>query len=147
MTYAFATPTTVAPAGSRRRFFHHYLEMIVVMLVSMMVLSGLFWGTLAMLGHGNLRHFLGVRAFVMTINMAIGMTIWMRFRRHGWASTLEMDAAMMLPFVLLIAPYWVGMLSGGALMGVEHLLMLPFMLIVMLRRYDEYAQVHRAQSS
>jgi hypothetical protein len=142
-----AAPTTAAPTSSRRRFFHHYLEMIVVMLVSMMVLSGLFWGILGILGHGNLRHFLGVRAFVMTINMAIGMTIWMRFRRHGWASTLEMDASMILPFVLLIGPYWAGMLSGGALMGVEHLLMLPFMYIVMLRRYDEYAQVHQAHSS
>ena len=142
-----AAPTRAAPTTSRRRFFHHYLEMIVVMLVSMMVLSGLFWGILGILGHGNLRHYLGVRAFVMTINMAIGMTIWMRFRRHGWASTFEMDAAMILPFVLLIGPYWAGMLSGGALLGVEHLLMLPFMFIIMLGRYDEYAQVHRAHSS
>ena len=140
-------PTTGAPTNSRRRFFYHYLEMIVVMLVSMMVLSGLFWGILGILGHGNLRHLLGVRALVMTINMAIGMTVWMRFRRHGWASTFEMDAAMILPFVLLIGPYWAGMLSGGALIGVEHLLMLPFMFIVMLRRYDEYAQVHQAHSS
>jgi hypothetical protein len=142
-----AAPTTAAPTSSRRRFFYHYLEMIVVMLVSMMVLGGLFWGILGILGHGDLRQFLGVRAFVMTINMVIGMTIWMRFRRHGWASTFEMDAAMLLPFVLLIGPYWAGMLSGGALIGVEHLLMLPFMFIVMLRRYDEYAQVHQAHSS
>ena len=142
-----AAPMTVAPTSSKRRFFRHYLEMIAVMLVSMMVLSGLFWGILGILGHGDLRHLLGVRAFVMTINMAIGMTVWMRFRRHGWATTLEMDAAMILPFVLLIGPYWAGMLSGGALMGVEHLLMLPFMYIVMLRRYDEYAQAHQAHSS
>lgn len=120
--------------------------MIAVMLVSMMILSGLFWGIMAILGHSDLRHYLGVRAFVMTINMVIGMTIWMRFRRHGWASTFEMDAAMILPFMLLIGPYWAGMLSGGALIGVEHLLMLPFMFIVMLRRYDEYAQVQRAHS-
>lgn len=147
-TYAApAASTTVAPTSSRRRFFHHYLEMIAVMLVSMMVLGGLFWGIMAMLGHSNLRDYLGVRAFVMTINMVIGMTIWMRFRRHGWATTLEMDAAMILPFVLLIGPYWAGLLSGGALMGVEHLLMLPLMFIVMLRRYDEYAQVHRGHSS
>jgi hypothetical protein len=144
---ATAAPTRAAPTTSRRRFFHHYVEMIVVMLVSMMVLSGLFWGILGILGHGNLRDYLGVRAFVMTINMAIGMTIWMRFRRHGWASTFEMDAAMILPFVLLIGPYWAGMLSGGALLGVEHVLMLPFMFIVMLWRYDEYAQVHQAHSS
>lgn len=144
---ASIAPITVAPTSSRRRFFHHYLEMIAVMLVSMMVFSGLFWGIMAIFGHSNLRHFLGVRAFVMTINMAIGMTIWMRFRRHGWASTLEMDAAMILPLLLLIGPYWAGLLSGGALIGVEHLLMVPLMFVVMLRRYDEYAQIHGAHSS
>jgi hypothetical protein len=83
----------------------------------------------------------------MTINMVIGMTAWMRFRRHGWASTLEMDASMILPLVLLIGPYRAGLLSGGALIGVEHLLMFPFMFLVMLRRYDEYATNHRVHSS
>jgi hypothetical protein len=78
----------------------------------------------------------------MTMNMVIGMTVWMRLRGHGWASTLEMDASMFLPFVLLIGPYWAGLLSGEALIGVEHLLMLPFMFLVMLRRYDEYAHAH-----
>jgi hypothetical protein len=142
-----AAPTRAALTTSRRRFLRHYVEMIVVMIVSMMVLGGLFWGIMGILGHGDLRHYLGVRAFVMTMNMAIGMTIWMRFRRHGWASTFEMDAAMILPFVLLIGPYSAGMLSGGALLGIEHLSMLPFMFVVMLRRFDEYAQVHQAHSS
>jgi hypothetical protein len=144
---ATAAPAAGAPALSRRRFFHHYLEMLLVMMVSMMILSGLFWGIMAGLGHSNLRHLAGLRALVMTINMVIGMTLWMRFRRHGWATTLEMDAAMLLPFVLLIGPYAAGLLSDGALMGVEHLLMLPFMFLVMLRRYDEYAQVHGVHSS
>jgi hypothetical protein len=143
-----AAPTAPAAAStSRRRFFHHYLAMIAVMMVSMMLLGGLFWTTMAMLGHESLRDFVCLRAFVMTVNMAIGMTLWMRFRRHSWASTLEMDAAMILPFVLLVGPYWAGLLSGGALLGLEHMLMLPFMYLVMLRRYDEYAHVHWARSS
>lgn len=138
-------PALTSPAAartSRRRFLRHYLEMIAVMMVSMMVLSGLFWGIMAILGHGDLRHLVGLRASVMTINMAIGMTVWMRFRRHSWAATLEMDAAMLLPLLLLIGPYWTGLLSGGALLGGEHVLMLPFMFLVMLRRYDEYAHAH-----
>jgi hypothetical protein len=120
--------------------------MVVVMLMSMAVLGPLISGILAILGHSNLRHLSGLRAFVMTINMVIGMTVWMRFRGHGWASTLEMDASMVLPFVLLIGPYWAGLLSGEALIGMEHLLMLPFMFVVMLRRYDEYAADHRGHS-
>ncbi len=136
-----------APTTSKRRFFHHYLEMVVVMVVSMAVLGALISGILAVLGHSNLRHLAGLRAFAMTMNMVIGMTVWMRLRGHGWASTLEMDASMILPFVLLIGPYWAGLLSGGALIGVEHVLMLPFMFVVMLRRYDEYAHVHHRHPS
>ncbi len=135
-----------ASTTSKRRFLRHYLEMVVVMMVSMAVLGALVSGILAILGHSNLRHVAGLRAFVMTMNMVIGMTVWMRLRGHGWASTLEMDASMVLPFVLLIGPYWAGLLSGGALIGVEHLLMLPFMFLVMLRRYDEYTAVHRRHS-
>jgi hypothetical protein len=52
-----------------------------------------------------------------------------------------MDASMVLPFVMLIGPYAAGLLSGSALLGVEHMLMLPFMFLVMLRRYEEYAHV------
>jgi hypothetical protein len=139
---ALAVSTT-----SRRRFLLHYLEMVAVMLVSMAVLGALISGILAILGHSNLRHLDGLRAFVMTIDMVIGMTVWMRLRGHGWASTLEMDASMVLPFVLLIGPYRAGLLSGEALIGVEHLLMLPFMFVVMLRRYDEYAHVHHGHPS
>jgi hypothetical protein len=151
MTTHVAPGTATVPIVHRaswRRFVRHYLEMLAVMMVSMMLLSGVFWGVMAMLGHGDLRHYVGVRAFVMTVNMAIGMTLWMRFRRrHSWVSTLEMDASMILPFVLLIGPYWAGLLSGGALLGVEHILMPPFMLLVMLRRYDEYAGVHGDHAS
>ena len=143
---AFEPRATAAAANSRRRFIHHYVEMVVVMLVSMAVLGGLTFGILAGLGH-NLRHLAGLRAVVMTLNMVVGMTVWMRFRRHGWASTLEMDASMILPLVMLIGPYEAGLLSGGALIGVEHLLMLPFMFLVMLYRYDEYAAAHGIHSS
>lgn len=143
---AFAPQATAAPRTSKRRFIHHYLEMVVVMLVSMAVLGGVVFGILAGLGH-NIRHLAGLRASVMTVNMVIGMTVWMRFRGHGWASTLEMDASMILPLVLLIGPYEAGLLSGGALIGMEHLLMLPFMFLVMLRRYEEYAADHRIHSS
>ncbi len=55
--------------------------------------------------------------------------------------------SMVLPFVLLIGPYRAGLLSGGALIGVEHSLMLPFMFVVMLRRNDEYAPVHHRYPS
>jgi hypothetical protein len=133
--------------SSKRRFFHHYVEMIVVMLVAMALLGAVVSLIFALLGHSSLLHYAGLRAFVMTANMTIGMTLWMRFRGHGWTTTLEMDGAMVLPIVLLIGPYWAGMLSGEALLASMHALMLPFMFLVMLRRYDEYAQDHRRHAT
>jgi hypothetical protein len=132
---------------SMRRFFHHYLEMILVMLAAMAVLGGLVSLVFALLGHASLLHYAGLRAFVMTANMTLGMTVWMRFRGHGWPTTLEMDVAMVLPIVLLIGPYLGGMLSGEALLGLMHALMLPFMFVAMLRRYGEYAQDHQTHSA
>ena len=140
-----ATPAT--PTTSKRRFFYHYLEMVVVMMLSMALLGGLASGILTVLGSSNLLDLDGLVAFGMSVNMAIGMTLWMRLRRHGWASTLEMNAAMIVPFVVFIGPYWAGLLSGDGLLGLEHVLMLPLMFLVMLRRYDEYAHAHRRHQS
>jgi hypothetical protein len=147
MSVGIAVPHQTTVETSRRRFFHHYLEMIVVMLVAMAALGGVVSLVFGLLGHSNLLHYAGLRAFVMTANMTIGMTIWMRFRGHDWATTLEMDGAMVLPIVLLIGPYWAGVLSAGTLLAVMHALMLPFMFVVMLRRYNEYAQDHRSHST
>jgi hypothetical protein len=45
--------------------------------------------------------------------MTVGMSLWMRHRRHGWASVGEMAGAMLVPYVVLIGPYWAGLLSRG----------------------------------
>jgi hypothetical protein len=147
MSVDIAVPHQTRVDTSKRRFFHHYLEMIAVMLVAMLALGGVVSLVSGLFGHSNLLHYAGLRAFVMTANMTIGMTVWMRFRGHGWASTVAMDGAMVLPIVLLIGPYWAGMLSAGALLAMMHALMLPFMFVVILRRYSEYAQDHRSHST
>jgi hypothetical protein len=61
-----------------------------------------------------------------------------RFVRHY----VEMDAAMYLPFVVLLVPFWTGAISGTTLSVAGHLLMLPAMLAVMLRRRAEYSAHH-----
>jgi hypothetical protein len=126
----------------RRTFFHHYVEMLVVMMLSMVLLGGLVTGIFAIFGHSSVLHYTGLRAFVMATDMTVGMVIWMRFRGHGWAATLEMAGAMFLPYLLLVGPYAAGVISGDAFLFGMHVLMLPFMFLVMLRRYDEYAQKH-----
>jgi hypothetical protein len=69
--------------------------------------------------------------------------VWMRYRGHGWAPIGEMSLAMFVPVAVLIGPFWAGVLSGGALLGGMHVLMLPAMVIAMLVRREEYARDHR----
>jgi flagellar biosynthetic protein FliP len=46
---------------------------------------------------------------------------------------------MCLPFVVLLVPHWLGLLSGTAVMVVGHVVMFPAMLAAMLWRRAEYA--------
>jgi hypothetical protein len=81
-------------------------------------------------------------ALVMATNMTLTMSVWMRYRGHGWAATAEMDAAMYLPFAVLFVPMWLGVLSPDGMLVGGHLLMLPAMAGVMLLRRDEYTGGH-----
>jgi hypothetical protein len=116
--------------------------MVVAMVVGMMVLGPLVNLALPLLGASGLSQRADVGSLVMATNMTIGMSLWMRYRKHTWASIAEMGAAMYLPFVLLLVPFWAGLLSGGGLMTAGHVLMLPLMVVAMLRRRDEYTQHH-----
>jgi hypothetical protein len=121
---------------SWRNFSRHFVEMVMAMLAGMAVLGAAVSGAFALLGHSSLLHYVGLRALLMTGYMTVGMSLWMRHRRHGWASVVEMAGAMAVPYLILIGPYLAGMISRGALLGWMHILMLPCMVIVMLgRRY------------
>jgi flagellar biosynthetic protein FliP len=141
-----AVATLGAPGRSWHNFIRHFIEMVVAMIAGMAILGGLLSLSFALVGHANPVHYAGLRALVMTINMTIGMSLWMRHRHHDWGSISEMAGAMFLPLIVLIGPYWAGLLSGGALLSVMHVLMLPCMLAAMLYRREEYAQDHRRHS-
>ena len=70
--------------------------------------------------------------------MAVGMMAWMRFRRQGWATTLEMSGAMLAPAIAVVPLVALGVLTAGAAMALEHVVMFPLMLAVMLRRRADY---------
>jgi hypothetical protein len=78
----------------------------------------------------------------MASNMTIGMSLWMRVRRHSWRSIAEMSAAMYIPFIILFVAFWAGLLSGHLVMIGGHILMLPAMVAAMLLRRDEYTGSH-----
>jgi flagellar biosynthetic protein FliP len=118
---------------SALRFAGHFVEMIVAMFAGMLAL-----GPLWLLAWPGLTDRPAAGALVMATNMTAGMALWMAIRRHSWPRIAEMSAAMYLPFVLLLVPYWLGAISGGALMAAGHVLMFPLMLAAMLWRRGDY---------
>jgi len=126
---------TTRPRASRvRHFVRHYAEMVVAMLVGMLVL-----GALHDLVWPGLTARADVGVLVMATDMALGMGAWMRFRGHSWRGVGEMTAAMYVPFLVLLVPFWAGALGEHALMAWGHVLMLAAMAAVMLLRPAEYA--------
>jgi hypothetical protein len=120
-------------------FARHYLEMMVAMVVGMLVLGAATRGVLAVAGTelSASRH-PELAALEMALDMSVGMAVWMRHRGHGWASTLEMCGAMFMPALVLFPLLWLKVIGPDSLIALEHLAMLPLILLVMLRRRSEY---------
>jgi hypothetical protein len=121
-----------------RRFTIHYLEMVVAMLVGMGVFAPVWTLAFDAFDAAGTLDRPDVMAMSMATNMVVGMSLWMWFRGHGWAPIVEMGLAMYLPFVVLLVPLWLGVLSIGWLMTIGHVAMLG----TMLHRRDEYTGHH-----
>lgn len=134
-----SAPTTVRGVAVRP-FVRHFLEMVVAMILGMMVLEPVWLLTFPVLGWSVVLERPDLHSLLMATSMTLGMAAWMRFRRHGWIPVAEMAAAMYVPFIVLFVPFWTGIVSGDTMFLAGHLLMLPAMLLVMLRRPQEYAQ-------
>jgi hypothetical protein len=128
-------------------FLRHLGEMVLAMMVGMMALGALDRVMLAAAGSSvtAIRNSAPeVVALVMALNMAVGMTVWMRYRRHSWAMCAEMSGAMFLPAVAAIVLFWCTVIHGGSITTVAKTAMLPAMIAVMLLRRTEYSQpVHK----
>jgi hypothetical protein len=75
----------------------------------------------------------------MAFTMTVPMVAWMRYRGHGWSPCWEMSAAMLVPSFAAIGLLWGGIATDyGVLMGIQHSVMFPAMLLVMLLRPHEY---------
>lgn len=122
---------------AHKGFLRHYLDMVVAMVVGMAVLGAATMGLEALTGV-EAPVSPEFAAFTMAFDMSVGMVVWMRYRGHGWPSTLEMVTAMFAPAVVLAPLSWLGVISGDLLIA-THVLMLPLMLVVMLRRRAEYS--------
>ena len=128
--------------GSRRAFARHFGEMVLAMLLGMVVLGGLAELLFAAFGSGLSGQSGGAQVMLMGLNMTVPMVIWMSYRGHGRARNAEMAMSMIVPSVAAAVLAWAGVLESAAALGVQHAVMIPAMLAVMLWRYDEYSHAH-----
>jgi hypothetical protein len=134
--------TQTRRAGSTGHLLRHLAEMTVVMMLGMAVLGGVSQAALTAVGVDYDRVQLewpAVTGLLMAFNMTLPMVLWMRHRRHSWPYAMEMAVAMFIPVLALTPPLWLGLISGDALSGIQHMAMIPSMLVVMLRRRKELA--------
>ncbi len=124
---------------SKKTFWLHFGEMVLVMFAGMGVLSGLAALGLAATDGSFSDLSGGLRVTLMGLSMTAPMVGWMAYRGHRAARNVEMAAAMMVPTMIAAALAWAGTLETGAALGIQHAVMVPAMLGVMLWRYDEYA--------
>ena len=115
----------------------HYLEMVVAMLLGMVVLG--IPGDMLLELAGVDTDAAGVLLIAMATYMTVPMVAWMRHRGHGWRPAWEMSAAMYVPTFGALALLEAGALGDAhSAMAVQHVVMFPAMLGVMLLRRSEY---------
>ena len=143
---------TLAPATASMarktgvfRFTRHFIEMVVAMIIGMAALGAL-WGVVFSASGTDFDSFTDdhvvLVALAMAFDMTVPMVLWMRHRGHNWARGAEMAGAMFVPTSLVICLLEVGATSADSLIGLQHVVMLPAMLVVMLWRRSEYTRAH-----
>jgi hypothetical protein len=119
-------------------FIRHFIEMILAMVAGMAAL-GMLARAVGSDPDGPVL-ILGAMALAMTIPMVM----WMRFRGHGGRPTTEMAASMLLAAMATLALLGAGLVTDmHTLLVIEHVVMLPAMLVAMLLRRHEYTVCHR----
>ncbi len=123
--YADRTPRALARRLLHTRlgrFLTAYLEMTLAMVVGMGLL-GVVWDAAwpGLTGRPD------AMALTMAFDMTVGMAAWMWVRRHAPRHIAEMSAVMVLPFLVLLVPYWLGVLPGEQLLTWGHVGMFALM--------------------
>jgi uncharacterized membrane protein YhaH (DUF805 family) len=133
---------TSSGSGSKRAFARHFGEMILAMFLGMVVLGGLAELGFALSGSSLSDQPGGTQVMLMGLNMTVPMVLWMIHRGHAAARNVEMALSMIVPSVAAAALAWAGAIGTGAALGIQHAVMIPAMLGVMLWRYQDYSHPH-----
>jgi hypothetical protein len=129
-------------SASKRAFARHFGEMLLAMFLGMMVLGGLAELVFAAAGTSLSDQSGGFQVMLMGFNMTVPMVIWMSHRGHDRARNAEMAASMIVPSLFAAILAWSGVLGAAGALGLQHGVMIPAMLAVMLWRYEHYSHSH-----
>ena len=144
-TTAPSDPSPAARTLSRRTFARHLGEMLIAMFLGMAVLGGVATLIFELAG-GNFADVSGaVQVLLMGFNMTVPMVGWMKYRGHDTARNAEMASSMVVPSLIAAALAAAGVLGTDGALALQHVVMIPAMLAVMLWRYDVYAQHGHSQ--
>jgi len=143
-TATLSISTAAHHGTSKLAFARHYGEMVVAMFAGMVVLGGLTELGLAVAGSSLDELSGGLHISLMGLWMTVPMAAWMAYRGHTTAQNGEMAASMVVPTILAAALTSSGAIDTATGLAIQHVIMFPAMLGVMLWRYREYAHVHHA---
>ena len=132
-------PIEVSPSRQIWNFVRHYLEMCIAMCIGIAVGDVIYFAIAGAAGYSDPPDQLPVLSLaVVTFSMTAPMVAWMRFRGMDWRLINEMTASMIILAVLLLAAGLAGVVAMSELTRLAHGLMMPFMLVPMLLRADQY---------
>jgi uncharacterized membrane protein YhaH (DUF805 family) len=134
------THTRISGArGGKRRFLRHFGEMLLAMLLGMGALGGLAELTFVAAGSSLGQTSGAVQVLVMGLSMTVPMVAWMSYRGHDRERNVEMAGSMIVPSLVAAGLAAGGTLDSHGALALQHMVMIPAMLGVMLWRYDHYA--------
>jgi hypothetical protein len=129
-------------SGSKRAFARHFGEMVLAMFLGMFVLGGLAQLVFEVFGSSLSDHSGGFQVMLMGFNMTLPMVIWMSYRGHDRIRNAEMAASMIVPSLFAAILAWAGVLGDMGALALQHSVMIPAMLAVMLWRHEHYSRTH-----
>jgi len=139
LTLAQPTIATAHRRSPWRAWSFHLAEMVIAMIAGMVVLGGALEGVLALAGTSLADASATVTASIMAFNMTAPMVWWMRFRGHPARHNAEMAGSMIVPTALVLAVHWLGVVAGDSVLLIQHVVMIPTMVGLMLARFQHYA--------
>jgi uncharacterized membrane protein YfcA len=124
--------------GPTGHFLRHLFEMCAAMCIGMAILDIPYLGIAHLAGYSDpFRQLPYASAVVVAFNMSAPMAAWMRHRHMDWGSILDMSAWMFAEAFVLIGAAAAGLIAQSTfVLGWQHPLMLPVMVVAMLYRRD-----------